>query len=116
MRRRLEYLPIGLFGSVMWLAGISIAWQIAHIHFGLPEWASDTFAAAAIIAFVLVSCAYAVKFVSAPDVVRAEFDHPIAGNLFGVVLISLLLLPILIAPVSAVFARCIWAVGAVGIA
>ncbi len=46
--------------------------------------------------------------------VRAEFRHPIAGNLFGTVLISLLLLPIILAPVSLLLAQVMWGVGAVG--
>jgi tellurite resistance protein len=28
--RNLEYLPIGLFGSVMGLTGLSVAWKLAH--------------------------------------------------------------------------------------
>jgi tellurite resistance protein len=46
--------------------------------------------------------------------VRAEFRHPIAGNLFGTPLISLLLLPIVLAPHSLVVARVMWVCGAVG--
>ncbi len=30
---RLTYLPVGLFGSVMGLTGLSIAWRLAHRHF-----------------------------------------------------------------------------------
>jgi tellurite resistance protein len=48
--------------------------------------------------------------------VLSEFRHPIAGNLFGTFLISILLLPILIAPMSLVVARILWAVGAGGMA
>ena len=43
---------------------------------------------------------------------RAEFRHPIAGNLFGTVLISLLL-PIILAPLSLPLARAMWVIGAV---
>ena len=65
-------------------------------------------------AFVLVGLAYLIKLVSAPDSVVAEFRHPIAGNLFGTLLISLLLLPILLVPYAPVAARVMWGVGAVG--
>lgn len=83
VRRSLEYLPIGLFGSVMGLTGLGIAWQLAGASYGLPEWISTGIGAVAVIAFALITCGYAIKIVSAPEVVRAEFAHPIAGNLFG---------------------------------
>ena len=34
--RRLDYLPVGLFGSIMGLAGLSVAWKLAPSMFGLP--------------------------------------------------------------------------------
>ena len=43
-----------------------------------------------------------------------EFRHPIAGSLFGTVPISLLQLPIVIAPFELLAAQIIWFVGAVG--
>jgi tellurite resistance protein len=110
----LEVLPVGLFGSVMGLTGLSIAWRLAHARFGVPELASDVIGVVAVIAFLLVTCGYAVKIVAAPQAVRAEFAHPIAGNLFGTFLISLLLLPIVLAPWSLVVARVMWAIGAIG--
>ncbi len=109
----LEFLPIGLFGSVMGLTGLSVAWGLAHQHFGAPEWVSRGIGAVAVLAFVLLACGYAVKVIAAPQAARAEFAHPIAGNMFGTVLISLLLLPIVLAPVDLLFARNVWANGAV---
>ncbi|UDL94312.1 SLAC1 anion channel family protein [Lichenihabitans sp. PAMC28606] len=110
----LDYLPVGLFGSVMGLTGLSIAWRLAHTHFGAPEWIALTIAAVAIVAFVVVAIAYLVKLVTAFAVVRTEFRHPIAGNLFGTVLISLLLLPIPLNPFAHQLAQGLWMVGAVG--
>lgn len=57
---------------------------------------------------------YALKAVTVPDAVRAEFRHPIAGNLFGTFLISLLLLPIVLPPYALPLAQLMWAFGAVG--
>lgn len=109
----LEFLPVGLFGSVMGLTGLSVAWGLAHQHYGVPESISKWIGAVAVLAFVLVACGYAVKIVTASQAVRAEFSHPIAGNMFGTFLISLLLLPIVLAPVDLLFARIVWAIGAV---
>jgi tellurite resistance protein len=109
----LEFLPIGLFGSVMGLTGLSVAWGLAHQHFGAPESISKWIGAVAVLTFVLLTCAYAVKIITAPQAARAEFAHPIAGNMFGTFLISLLLLPIAIAPVDLLLARIVWSIGAV---
>jgi tellurite resistance protein len=110
--RHLDYLPVGMFGSVMGLTGLSVAWKTAHTLFNAPLWIADAIAATAVAAFTALLIAYVVKLVSAPDKVRAEFHHPIAGNLFGTFLISLLLLPIVIAPISLLAARALWITGA----
>ena len=111
---RLDYLPVGLFGSVMGLTGLSVAWRLAHARYGAPDWAANTVAIAAAGAFVLMTCAYLVKLATAPRAVLAEFRHPIAGNLFGTILISLLLLPIVLAPFNRLAAQIMWGVGAFG--
>jgi tellurite resistance protein len=112
--RPLEYLPVALFGSTMGLTGLSIAWKFAHTILGMPLWVSDVIAVIAVLSFVSLFIAYGVKAVGAPDKVLAEFRHPIAGNLFGAFLISILLLPIVIAPVNLMLARGLWVAGAVG--
>ncbi len=112
--RRLDYLPISLFGSTMGLTGLSVAWGLAHTLFGMPLWVSEAIAAVSLITFLVLLIAYSVKAGSAPDKVLSEFRHPIAGNLFGTFLISILLLPIVIAPVSLMAARILWCVGATG--
>jgi len=110
----LAYLPIGLFGSVMGLTGLSVAWSLAHERFGASRAIGELIGAVAILSFVLVGGGYALKIATAPQAVRTEFTHPIAGNLFGTFFISLLLLPILLAPLDLGFARAVWAVGAIG--
>lgn len=110
--RRLEYLPVALFGSVMGLTGLSVAWRLAATRYGAPAWIADAIAVVAVLAFTVLAVAYLTKLIAAPDAVRAEFNHPIAGNLFGTMLISLLLLPIVIAPVALRVAQVLWGVGA----
>ena len=110
--RRLAYLPVALFGSVMGLTGLSVAWTVAHQRYGVPAWIATGIGGAAVLAFVALTIAYAIKAVSAPDAVRAEFRHPIAGSLFGTIPISLLLLPLVLAPYLPVLARAVWVVGA----
>ena len=112
--RTLDFLPVGLFGSVMGLTGLSVAWRLAHARYGAPAAIADAIGAIAVIAFGVMTLGYLVKLATATDAVRAEFRHPIAGNLFGTILISLLLLPIVLAPLNLRVAQATWIVGAVG--
>jgi tellurite resistance protein len=111
----LNYLPVGLFGSVMGLTGLSVAWRLASARYGVPEGIALGIGGLAMIAFVLVLAGYSIKLVTAFSAVRTEFRHPIAGNLFGTVLISLLLLPIVLEPFAHRFAQILWATGAAGL-
>lgn len=110
----LEYLPVGLFGAVIGLTGLSVAWQLAHERYGAPEWIALSFGVAGALAFVVLLAAYAVKLVTAFGAVRGEFQHPIAGSLFGTVLISLLSLPTIVAPYAHRFAQGVCVAGAAG--
>jgi len=112
--RMLEYLPVGLFGSVMGLTGLSVAWRLAHARYGVPAVIADVIGAIAMMVFAALTIGYLVKFATATDAVKSEFRHPIAGNLFGTFLISLLLLPIVLAPINLRAAQVMWAIGAVG--
>jgi tellurite resistance protein len=111
-RPMLEHLPVGLFGSVMGVTGLSVAWRLAHVRFGVPEWIALAIALVAVVAFVLMLAGYAIKLVTAFDAVREEFRHPIAGNLFGTVLISLLQLPIVVESFAHRLALIMWMAGA----
>ncbi|WP_375275545.1 SLAC1 anion channel family protein [Methylorubrum thiocyanatum] len=111
---RFEYLPVALFGSVMGLTGLSVAWRLASARFGLPGLAADAIGWAALLAFLALALAYGVKAVTAWPVVLAEFRHPIAGNLFGTILISLMLVPFVLAGLSPTLAAAAWVVGAGG--
>ena len=98
--RQVEALPIGLFAAVMGLTGLSVAWTMAHTRYGVPLWLGKSIGLMACAAFVALAAGYGTKAVIAAPAVKAEFRHPIAGNLFGTPLISLLLLPIPLAPLS----------------
>jgi tellurite resistance protein len=111
--RQLDYLPVGLFGSVMGLTGLSVAWHFAQQRYGAPPLISETIGWTAVAAFIAITLGYAVKLATAPHAVLIEFRHPIAGNLFGTFLISLLLLPIFLAHISLPLAQAMWVTGAI---
>jgi tellurite resistance protein len=107
------FLPISLFGAVMGLTGLSGAWRLAQVRYAVPAWVADVIGALAIIIFVTLAIGYLAKAVTAPASVMAEFRHPIAGNLFGTFFISLLLIPILLAPYARLLGQIVWVIGAV---
>jgi tellurite resistance protein len=109
----LSYLPVSLFGSVMGLTGLALAWRLAHTHFSSPIWVADIVSILAQAAFFALAVAYLVKIIFSFDHVKKEFAHPIAGNMFGTFAISLLLIPILLADKNLVLARIVWSIGAV---
>lgn len=110
----LDYLPVGLFGSVMSLTGLSVAWRLASNLFGTPLWIATAIGWVGVVAFVALLAGYAIKAATAPEAVAKEFKHPIAGNLFGTILISFLLVPVTLAPFALRLAQGLWIVGAVG--
>lgn len=111
---RFDYLPVGLFGAVMGLIGLSVAWRLASTRYGLPPLIADAIGWIALATFLALTLAYAAKAVTAWPSVLAEFRHPIAGNLFGTVFISLLLLPFALHGLSPLMAAATWILGAAG--
>ncbi|WJF89072.1 SLAC1 anion channel family protein [Paraburkholderia bonniea] len=108
----LSYLPVSLFGAIMGLCGLALAWRIATQHYGVPEWISEALSLLAVLAFSALVVAYAIKWVCSPAAVRNEFQHPVAANFFGTAIISILLLPAVIAPWLPHLARVVWLIGA----
>ena len=109
--RRMEYLPVALFGSVMGLTGLAACWRQAAASYGAPAAVPDVIGAVAILVFAALVIGYGIKVVFSFPAVRAEFDHPIIGSLFGTAFISLLLLPTVIAPMSLWLAQGMWIAG-----
>ncbi|WP_457350499.1 SLAC1 anion channel family protein [Roseateles sp. P5_D6] len=104
-------LPVSLFGSVMGLSGLALAWRLAHISLGVPAWVGEAIAAFAVGVFVLLSLGYLAKLAWHRQAVHAEFHHPVSGNFFGTVVIAVLLVAAVVEPYSTPAASVIWTVG-----
>jgi tellurite resistance protein len=104
-------LPVNLFAAVIGLSGLALAWRVAEASLGAPPWVGAAIGAFAVAVFLLLSSAYLWKLASHPGAVRGEFHHPVAGNFFGTIVISLLLLSSVIAPASAPAAAILWTLG-----
>ncbi|WP_442587531.1 hypothetical protein ACSBL2_15910 [Pedobacter sp. AW31-3R] len=110
----LQYLPVGLFGSTVALAGLGVAWKQSAALFGMPIAVSNTVTFIAWTAFLMLMVSYGLKMYRYPEKVKAELNNPIAANFLGTFFISAVLLASLTVPFSMVVARGVWVVGAVG--
>jgi len=104
-------LPVNLFASVMGLSGLALAWRFAHHKLGAPAIVGEAIGAFAVAVFVLLSFGYLAKLARHLDAVHAEFHHPVAGNFFGTIGISLLLLSAVLEPYGARAAQSVWTAG-----
>lgn len=111
-RASVENLPVNLFGSVMGLSGLALAWRLAHTSFGIPQAIGEGIAALAVAVFLLLVAGYLAKWAKHPAAVAAEFNHPVSGNFFGTIAISILLLSAVVSPYSAGLGQAMWTVGA----
>ncbi|MDU9405182.1 SLAC1 anion channel family protein [Pseudomonas sp. zfem004] len=109
----IKNLPINLFGSVMGLAGLGLAWRLNGQYFGIGGQLGEAIGAFAGLVFVLLTLGYLTKWFKHPEAVRGEFNHPVASNFFGTVTIALLLLCAVAAPHSPLLGEALWILGSV---
>ena len=107
----LRDLPVSLFGAVMGLSGLALAWRLARVSLGAPAWVGESIGAFALVVFLLVSTGYLAKLARHPQAVLAEFRHPVAGSFFGTVVIAVLLVAAVVEPYSLPAASVIWTAG-----
>ncbi|MGL2965297.1 SLAC1 anion channel family protein [Flavobacterium sp. XGLA_31] len=106
-------LPVNLFGSVMGIAGLSLAWKHAASYWHFSGVIGDAIGVIAFIVFVLLLSSYALKWLFFPLKVNKEFNHPITGNFFGTIPIGILLLSAVTGMHFPMITRGIWMVGMV---
>ena len=107
----LEFMPVSLFGAVMGLTALCFAWRLASQLWRFGNAVPEVMGVIAIVAFVVVTLAYLVKWHRYPGSVAAEFDHPVSVAFFSTFIISLLLIPGVLLPYAPVLADAIWLVG-----
>lgn len=108
-----RHLPIGLFSAVMGLSGLSSAWRLATKAYGANVAVSDAIGIVSLVVFAVLALSYLNKLFRYRDLVKQEFAHPIIGNFFGTVGISILLLSSVISVYSTVAQLVVWIIGAV---
>lgn len=107
-------LPVSLFGSVMGLSGLSVAYghlSAMHPAFAPLQMAVDGFT---LLVFVLLGGIYLGKWIFYPAQAKGEFTNPLTKSFFGTITISLLLLPQVIHKYAPTMAFYLWVLGVTG--
>jgi tellurite resistance protein len=112
-RSSVKNIPVNLFGSVMGLAGLSLAWRLASKVFGASPIVAEVIGLLAIFVFVALALGYLAKWARHPHAVTGEFKHPMIGNFFGTITISILLLSTVIGTYSKQLQEITWLIGTV---
>jgi tellurite resistance protein len=109
----IRQLPINLYGAVMGLTGMALAWRLAVPAFGAPAAIGEAMGFFALVVFIAHTAGYLTKLARHPDAVRREFTDPVSGNFFGQFAISLLLLSCVLMPYNEAFSQAVWTAGVV---
>jgi tellurite resistance protein len=109
----LEFLPVSLFGAIMGLTGLSFCWGWAEKAWNFPAVIKTIIGAFAVVAFLVLTVAYIIKWMKYPEMIKKEIQNPVAVSFFATFIISLLLIPGILLPYSANAAVIIWSSGAV---
>jgi tellurite resistance protein len=107
----IKALPVSLFASVMGMSGLSLAWSLAHHTLGVSSAIGEGVGVVAILLFIAMSLGYLGKAIKFPAAVKAEFNHPIAGNFFGTITIGALLISSVLGSYSATLQQWVWSIG-----
>jgi tellurite resistance protein len=106
-------LPVNLFAAVMGLSGLAMGWRFAHTAFGVDRMVSDVIGLFATFVFVVLFVGYGAKLLRHTAAVRAEFNHPVAGNFFGTIAIALLLQSVVLGGYNSALGNAAWVIGTI---
>jgi tellurite resistance protein len=106
-------LPVGLFGSVLGVAGLGLALRLMDrtLHAGILDTASELLLVLAAVLFAILAVFYGLKCVRHRSVVAHEFTTPATQGFFAAVPMSLLLLSLGVAPYARALAEVAWWAG-----
>jgi tellurite resistance protein len=105
---RSRWLPVNLFAAVMGLSGLVLGWRFAHTAFGVARVDPDAIGLFSTIVFVVLAIGYGAKLLRHTASVKAEFNHPIAGNFFDTIAIALLLQSAVLDDYDSALGNVVW--------
>jgi tellurite resistance protein len=95
-----QYLPVGLFGSTVAMADLSIAWKAGTVTFGLPAMISAAIGILTAAMFVLLLSLYILKLIRYREAAKEELMDPVTEHFTGTLFISAVLLAVVAVPFS----------------
>lgn len=103
-RASLRSLPLGIYGMVMGLVGLGVAWRSA----GAGAWLSEPWIALGVAAFALLAALHGAKLWRYPALVVAELRNPALLGFCGALPVALSLVAAGLAPHAAAPASVLW--------
>ena len=103
----IQHLSVSLFTSVMGISELSIAWTDIAPRIG------EVIGIIAIINFIIMSIFYIAKIILYFKKIFFEFKHPIMGNFFGTIPVSLLLISSILVGYHTKLGQMIWICGTI---
>jgi tellurite resistance protein len=76
-------------------------------------WINEAIGVIAIVLFLVLAVAYLIRIKRYPQLVKAEFNHPVSVSFFSTIIISLLLLPGILRQYDLLLAEWVWGIGAI---
>ena len=104
-------IPASLFGIVLGLASLSNAWRAANVAWNFPVIISDFLFCIAATAWIAITVLYGLKWIQAPELAKAEADHPVQCCFIGLTGVSTLLIAQGALPFSRALAILLFAIG-----
>ncbi|WGL60492.1 hypothetical protein QEJ31_02605 [Pigmentibacter sp. JX0631] len=111
MRKSIEKIPVSLFGAVMSLSGLSIAWKQEESYYQYNFHISYFFVIIATLTIIILLISYLIKYFIAKENVLAEFSNPVTLNFYGTIPISFLLLSNSFFEINYTLSLCCWIIG-----
>ncbi len=110
--RSLSCFPVQLFAVIMGLSGLTIVYAKAYHTLGYGYGWYQFLLIVNTILFFLIFGAYLLKWVKYPDIVKAEFKHPVKSAFTAAISISFLLVSIAYYDYAPTVAVAFWFIGA----
>jgi tellurite resistance protein len=108
MLASLRFLPAAMFGAVMGLAGLGLAWRTAALALPIPAWPAEAWVLLAAIAFCVLAASYALKALRHPQAVGEELSNPATIGFCAALPVGMTLLAGGLQPHLPGVARAVW--------
>jgi len=112
MQRELKCFPIQLFGVIMGISGLTIAFAKAYHFLNAPYFIYESLLLIDTILFFLIFTFYIYKWLKYPEEVKKEFKHPIKSSFTATIPISFLLISIACYDYAPTISIGFWYIGA----